>query len=290
MITLPKIEIKAMKAKEIPLEKLKFPLIAQLKYDGVRLITKIKDDMPKFYTYNGNEVPLPKLRDKLLTAKLGNIMMDGEIVTQGGKVGTRPMVSGMINSAMHGGRINESILTYPVFDSMLLDHFNTRKCVEDYNDRYIYTTQYAKKAKIPITRNQMVSSIQEVQELSEHMYSDGFEGLILKPPLHPYRFSRSPHWVKIKETKTADLYCTGTTEGTGKYEGMIGALELEGVVEGHDITVKAGSGMNDNQRAATPYFYLYRTIEVKYNSIIQDQRTGEWSLFLPRFNGVRIDK
>ena len=37
MIKIPKIEIKAMKAKEVPLEKLKFPYIAQLKYDGVRL-------------------------------------------------------------------------------------------------------------------------------------------------------------------------------------------------------------------------------------------------------------
>ena len=34
MITKPKIELKAMKAKEVPLEKLKFPLLAQLKYDG----------------------------------------------------------------------------------------------------------------------------------------------------------------------------------------------------------------------------------------------------------------
>jgi ATP-dependent DNA ligase len=279
-----------MKAKEIPFEKLMFPLLAQLKYDGVRLITKIEDNMPKFYTYNGNQVPLPKLRDKLLAAKLGCIMLDGEIVTQGGRVGTRPMVSGMINSAMHGGRINENILDYAVFDSMHLDDFDFRKCAIDYQDRYAKTAIYALKAEITVARNTMMYKTADVQELSEHMYSDGFEGLILKPLLHPYRFSRSPHWVKIKETKTADLYCTGTTEGTGKYEGMIGALKLEGIVEGHDISVKAGSGMNDNQRASSPYCYLYRTIEVKYNSVIQDQRTGEWSLFLPRFNGIRIDK
>jgi len=290
MITLPKVEIKAMKAKEVPLEKLEFPLIAQLKFDGVRLITKIVEDMPKFYTYNGNEVPLPNLSGQLLDARLGNVMLDGEIVTQGGRVGTRPMVSGMINSAMHGGRINEGILDYPLFDSMSIEDFIARKCEEDYHFRYVNTFERTITAGLPIARNTLVNSIKEVQELSEQLYADGFEGLILKPKHHMYRFSRSPHWVKIKETKTADLLCTNTTPGTGKYEGMIGALVCCGTVEGKHVIVKAGSGMNDNQRSLTPYVYIDRTIEIKYNSVIQDQRTGRWSLFLPRFNGVRIDK
>lgn len=290
MITKPKINIKAMKAKEVPFEKLVFPMLAQLKFDGVRLITKIIEDMPTFYTYNGSEVPLPKLREQILQAKLGNTMLDGEIVTQGGQVGTRPMVSGMINSALHGGVINERILTYTVFDSMHIDDFEARKCLEDYAQRYGSTVILASRAKLGIARNELVDSPRMVQELSEQLYQDGFEGLILKPRYHMYKFSRSSDWVKIKETKTADLFCTGTTPGTGKYEGMIGALECTGTVEGKSITVKVGSGMNDAQRAASPYNYVAKTIEVKYNSVIQDQRTGDWSLFLPRFAAVRFDK
>ena len=279
-----------MKAKEVPFEKLVFPMFAQLKYDGVRLITKIIDNMPTFYTYNGSTVPLPVLRKQILNAKLGSVMLDGEIIIKGGRIGTRPKVSGMINSALHGGRINESILDYALFDSMHIDDFEKRKCRDDYWHRYNQVAVHGLKAELMIARNQTVDSPLDVQELSEQLYRDGFEGLILKPPRHMYRFSRSPHWVKIKETKTADLLCTGTTPGTGKYEGMIGALICSGIVEGKFIKVKAGSGMNDNQRAAMPGRYINRTIELNYNSIIQDQRTGEWSLFLPRYNGVRIDK
>ena len=290
MIKIPKIDLKAMKAKEVPLEKLIFPMLAQLKYDGVRLITKVVDDMPTFYTYNGSTVPLPKLRQQILEAKLGTIMLDGEIVTEGGRVGTRPKVSGMINSAMHGGRINEGILDYAVFDSLHLESFEARKCISPYSQRYYETSVYASDAHLTIARNDIVNNSMEVQTLSEQLYRDGFEGLILKPKDHMYRFSRNAAWVKIKETKTADLLCVDTTEGTGKYEGMIGALVCNGVVDGKYIKVKAGSGMNDNQRAARPGYYIGRVIELKYNSIIQDQRTGEWSLFLPRFNGVRIDK
>ncbi len=290
MITKPKIKIKAMKAKEVPFEKLKFPLIAQLKYDGIRLLTKVVEDMPTFFTYNGSEVPLPKLRAQILKAKLGSVMLDGEIITQGGRIGTRPKVSGMINSALHGGCINESILDYALFDSMHMDDFNVHKCDNNYDFRYYETAKYAFKAELLIARNTTVKTVEDVQRLSEQLYNDGFEGLILKPHFHMYKFSRSPNWAKIKETKTADLLCTGTTPGTGKYEGMIGALICTGIVEDKHIMVKAGSGMNDHQRALSPSIYIGMIIEIKYNSVIQDQRTGQWSLFIPRFNGIRIDK
>jgi len=291
----PKIPLKAMKAKEVPLDKLEVAMskelyIAQLKYDGVRLILTVTNGNPMFRTYAGSIVPLPKLEAQVRASKIDNIMADSEITIQGGRVGTRPIVSGMINSAMHGGRINESLLSVNLFDSMYIGDFVTQRCTQPYDERYINTIMFSVQTGFPAAANMPVRNTKEVTELSEQLYNDGYEGLILKPRTHLYTFTRSPKWVKIKETKTADLYCTGTTEGTGKYEGMIGALELEGIVEGKAVTVKAGSGMNDNQRAATPYFYLHRTIEVKYNSVIQDQRTGEWSLFLPRFNGVRIDK
>lgn len=289
MITLPKIDIKAMKAKEVPLDKLVFPMIAQLKYDGVRLLTKVVDDMPRFFTYNGSEVPLPKLRAQILRAKLGNVMLDGEIVTEGGRVGTRPRVSGMINSAMHGGTINESILDYALFDSMHIDDFEARKCTIDYQERYADTSVLSLSADLVMARNQIIKSPIEVQTLSEQLYIDGFEGLILKPLRHLYRFSRSPLWVKIKETKTADLRCTGTTPGKDKYEGMIGAFMCEGIVDGKNIKVNV-SGMTDAYRAMHPNHFIGKVIEVKYNSTIQDQRTGQWSLFIPRFNGIRIDK
>jgi ATP-dependent DNA ligase len=287
---IPKIDLKAMKAKEVPLEKLSFPMIAQLKFDGVRLITKIVEDMPIFYTYNGSEVPLPKLGQRILEARLGNIMLDGEIVIQGGKVGTRPAVAGMINSALHNGSINESQLEYVLFDGMHLYDFERQQCNLNYEARYRNTMYCASDAKLQIARNQIVKSPVQVQELSEQLYNDGFEGLILKSLHHLYSFKRSKDWVKIKETKTADLICVDITLGTGKYTGMIGALVCKGKVENKDIIVKVGSGLNDNQRGICWSEFVGKTIEVKYNSVIQDQRTGDWSLFLPRFVARRFDK
>lgn len=290
MIKTPKIDIKAMKAKEVPFEKLVFPMFAQLKFDGVRLITKVENDMPTFYTYNGSTVYLPVLQEQILNAKLGNIMIDGEIVFRAGSMATRTTVSGMINSAIHGNKIAEHLLSYTIFDSMPLEAFDLRKCYAGYRKRYADTAVIADKTNLVIARNMIVASPEKVTELSEQLYKDGFEGLILKPFDHPYRFSRSPHWVKIKETKTTDLVCIGTTPGDGKYTGMIGALICKGIVEGKEIIVKPGSGMTDADRAMSPHYYVGKTIEVKYNCVIQDQRTGQWSLFLPRFVTTRFDK
>lgn len=290
MITKPKIELKAMKAKEVPFEKLVFPMFAQLKFDGVRLITKIEDDMPTFYTYNGSTVHLPNLQEQILQAKLGNQMLDGEIVFRAGNMDTRTTVSGMINSAIHGNRINERQLSYTIFDTMPLEMFEARKCDMGYVERYHLTSGIGHKTGLVVARNTVVKSPKQVQELSEQLYADGFEGLILKPFDHKYYFSRNKNWVKIKETKTADLVCLGTTPGTGKYTGMIGALICSGRVEGKEVTVKVGSGLNDADRSLSPQYYAGSTIEVKYNSTIQDSRTGEWSLFLPRYVTKRFDK
>jgi DNA ligase-1 len=290
MIKHPKIELKAMKAKEVPFEKLVFPMLAQLKFDGVRLITCIEDDMPTFYTYNGSTVELPALREQILQAQLGNMMLDGEIVFRAGSVNTRTTVSGMINSAIHGNRINERSLSYTIFDGMPLEMFKARKCDAGYKERYSWTITAANQAHLVIARNMTVHSPDHVEELSAQLYADGFEGLILKPFDHKYYFSRNKNWVKIKETKSADLLCIDTTPGTGKYEGMIGALVCRGLVENKIVTVKVGSGFNDAQRDQAPSIYIDKIIEVKYNSVIQDSRTGEWSLFLPRFVAVRFDK
>ena len=96
--------------------------------------------------------------------------------------------------------------------------------------------------------------------------------------------------MKIKETKTADLTCHNWEPGTGKLEGLIGALVCTGEVDGKEVVVKV-AGLTV-VRASAPFETTYagRTIEVKYNAVIQDSKTKKYSLFLPRFSCVRFDK
>lgn len=286
-------QFKVQLAKEVPLTKLVYPRIAELKYDGVRLVTLINQQGDvTFKTRNGKTPHLPRLAEIISHSGLQNRMIDGEIIIGRGAAKDRTSVSGMINSAMHGGRIMEQILEYVVFDTMDLFEFYSCKCISTYLHRRKTADNIVQLIGRPLTLSKaiQVNSPEEVSNMAEELYRDGMEGLILKDPSAKYTFNRSATWAKVKEVKTADLKVVGLIEGTGKYEGAIGALQCRGTVEGKDVVVNVGSGLSDDDRMRDHDDFDGKLIEVKYNSVIQDSRTKQWSLFLPRYSHIRIDK
>lgn len=288
-------QFKVQLAKEIPITEVDFPVIAQIKYDGVRLITISRDSQVTFFTRNGKEVNLPILREQLESLPYTGWILDGEIVIGEGKQADRTSVSGMINSAIHGGIVQEELLEYFIFDGMPLDEWDDAKCKEDYAHRCKYVAAFM--GLIANTGAYMKEALTvEVEDAENAMYfyeavmKMGYEGLILKSLSHKYTFKRSKDWVKVKDIKTADLQCKLAIEGNGKYAGMLGALLCTGEVEGREVSVKVGSGLTDADRELEFETYVGKTIEIKYNSIIQDSNTGKYSLFLPRFIRIRYDK
>jgi len=283
-------------AKEVPLKKIKFPVNAEIKYDGVRLILRKEKNCVSFWTRNGKHVPLPFLERIIGLSNLPYSVLDMEITLETGKMVDRTKISGLINSAMKGSKLkpeDEVCMVCHVFDCMSIEAFDTKKVSANYEVRrkttkdfvYLIDSKHFKLAESEVCR-----TIKDVHQFYSEVLHLGYEGLILKHDNSPYTFKRSAHWAKMKETKTTDLKCIGTVKGDGKYEGMIGALILEGQVEGKFVHVKVGSGLTDNDRTLGSFDYLDKTIEVKYNTLIQDSKSSQWSLFLPRFVCVRFDK
>lgn len=288
-------QFKVQLAKEVPVDKLLYPLYAQLKYDGVRIVILRDATGVMFKTRNGKVIHLPQCAAILSEVLPLNIMIDTEVTIKNGTSVDRTKVSGMINSARCGTAINEDLLVFNAFDMMTLDEFQSAQCSLGYIDRLNKLKDLCEIVKGPyvpleLAETWIVRNAPAVDALYDSIIADGQEGLILKQPTHLYSFKRSADWAKLKEVRTADLQCVDIEEGTGKYAGMIGALVCEGVVEGQNVFVCAGSGLTDLDRSAHYSDYIGHTIEVKYNSIIQDSRTGQWSLFLPRFVCVRFDK
>lgn len=182
---------------------------------------------------------------------------------------------------------------FNVFDFMMLDDFNRAKCDVPYFFRLTEAKAVVSNVAHPqvkMAATYKVESPAEVNSLFSEVLANKQEGLILKSDKHRYSFKRSADWVKLKDILTVDLQCVDIQEGTGKYEGMIGALVCEGYVDGKFIKVNVGSGLSDCQRSDHWSEYISHTIEVKYNTVIQDSITKEYSLFLPRFVCVRFDK
>jgi len=285
--------MKGMKGQVVHPDKLKFPLGAERKFDGVRLHTFVRDGKVRFYTYNGNRIPLPRLEAQLAKAPT-NTMLDTEIVYRDGSMKYRSKVSGMMNSARQGGRIDERELTLHAFDSMPIHEWDAKRCSQLSVARYAETMKIVHglgmDAQVNHATSQIVRSVEEVDKLSEDLWLMGYEGLMLKEFNHRYTFTKSRLWAKVKQVKTADLMCYDTTEGTGWAEGLIGALKLMGIVEGKNIKVKTGSGLTVNDRHRPASYYVGNTIEMKYNSVTCDAITGQYSLFSPRYVMVRFDK
>jgi ATP-dependent DNA ligase len=139
---------------------------------------------------------------------------------------------------------------------------------------------YPKDYVVQLLPRYLVSSEAEIDTLYESVRARGLEGLIIKDDA-PYYRRRNHAWMKIKAEETLDLLVTGWEPGTGKYEGMIGAL----IVDHKGVPVNVGSGLSDEFRQNDPDEIVGRLIEVEFHEI-----TPDGSLRHPRYKRFRDDK
>ena len=284
-------------AKELPIEKITFPVLGQLKYNGARVIAIFEDGVVTLKSRGGHIFSFPELEfailDNLLVGTRGYIF-DGELTFGDSQNEDHTKVSGLINSAIKGTPIKENTdLIFHVFDALPLIEFKDQYCSSKYEYRLGKVNQFVTRMASPLVKtakNYIIQNKKDLVLLFDELLSDGYEGLILKYSNGMYTYKKNTTWIKMKATETADLLCTGYNEGTGKYEGMIGSLICEGKVEGQQVHVSVGSGLNDSLRSMDPQKFIGKIIEVKYNKVIKDTKKGTYSLFLPRYKIVREDK
>jgi len=116
-------------------------------------------------------------------------------------------------------------------------------------------------------------------EINKKALAGGYEGIMLKDPDALYECKRSANWLKLKPVITVDLTVTEIQEGTGKYEGLMGALVCEGNEDDKHIVVSVGSGFSDEQRAE---FYdpniVGQVVEIMADVITQSKDGDDYSL------------
>ncbi len=286
-------KFKLQKAKPVAMVQIPLPGYAQIKYDGVRLRAVVNNHIVTLLTSSGKEAKLVNLETNFTFAPDG--AYDGELVSKQGRMQDRTNISGRLNSAMHGGTPDESDITFKVFDYLTLNEIASNYCNLGYETRYNRLKKKLginpTKGYIQLTDHFKVNTLEELSNYYNSLIDKGFEGVIVKKPKGLYRFTRSSDWIKLKEILDADLLCTGVEDGSGQYEGAIGALICEGIVQGKSVKVNV-SGLTAEARWADPDTYIGKTIEIKYNSVIVS-KTGSakpYSLFIPRFSRVRTDK
>jgi hypothetical protein len=175
-----------------------------------------------------------------------------------------------------------------VWDIIPYAYFADGHCPTPYSTRFSTLQNMNLPSKIHLVEHNIVDDIETAQTIFQKYLAAGQEGIILKDMNGPWEDKRSKGQIKFKSELECDLKIIGVEEGSGKYEGLLGALVC--VSSDGIVNVNVGSGFNDEQRKSLmPCDLLGKIVAVKYNARIKN-RQGDESLFLPIFVEIREDK
>ena len=245
-------------------------------------------DLPKEFVYDGEvmsrrqtEMSVSLHRQIKDCAYIGQVYQDEFSST-----------SGMINR--HSGTKD---LVYNIFDIMVDDVSYTDRRLEINKMSYMY--QYGADVRfLPILMTANWNDISDISaDLLHRVTTMGGEGLMINLASGKYNHKRTDQLLKLKKVQTIDMRVTNFEWGTGKYDGMIGALIAQCFTEdGKFIECKIGSGLSDEQRVEWAFNFdqiKNKVIEVAYFSLSQDaamKGSNLYSLRFPRLKSVRKDK
>lgn len=256
---------------------LKFPVLAESKYDGNRLLAVIKRKAGglwdiEFLSRSGKPSTQYNqgIVDELiaLAEATGNeLVVDGEILAGS--------FQETMNAKGSGNTDAKNALNFYVFDWMTVAEWEANYCPRVQRVRS-ETLEAAVKGftKLIKSKYKICNSIQELKDfyaevLAEGQNGDGTlnglgEGLIVKNLDGFYEWDRSSvefdrktkqlvkavGWIKWKPVIDLDLEIVGWEYGKGRLSNTVGKVLLSGEDEnGTKIEAACGSGFNDKQRA-----------------------------------------
>lgn len=257
---------------------LKYPLAAEIKYDGVRCLASVKKGKITLYSRNGK--PLLNFEEiKATIPYKEDVIFDGEVISPKG------FQALMTRTHAEQGKNTDILIEYKIFDKILPQEWINGYSTRTYEERCI---------KAAIGERVIIKNPTDLRTYFDAVIKAGHEGLIVKALNSTYEPGKSSQWLKIKPYDTMDLTIVDCIEGLGKYAGMLGCFVCEGKLEdGSKVFTDVGSGFTDEQRQK---FWEDRiklvgiTVEIEYQEITQQDRYGDKSLRFPIFKCLRLDK
>lgn len=236
-------------------------------------------DLPTDVVYDGELLSPQQTQD---SQNAFFALMHGiQIPTYGGQFNS---TSGLINS-----KAKDKKLVYNIFDVMTDDAYYERRAFLD----SLHCTSNETRI-LPVLAKINCNYEHSIANMLDAVTSAGAEGLMLNLAHANYQHKRTQDLIKVKNTYTMDMLVYDIELGTGKYEGMVGALHC--IVKDDDKVIEArvGSGLSDEQRAMwIDRSVIGKTVEVAYFSMSQSSGTYGtklYSLRFPRLKRVRTDK
>jgi len=220
------------------------------KLDGYRVLAFVGHGGVRLQSRNGLDyaATFPRLVAELREQQVDGLILDGEIVTF--DAAGKPSFNVLQNRTLlktereiTAADRSTAVIFY-AFDLLYFAGVDLRKFPQRERRRYL------EQCLLPSPLVQLVHTSDDGEELFEAALASGLEGVIGKRKDSPYKSGeRSPLWIKVKPTQTADFVVGGYTRGKGA-RAALGALLL-GYWQGKKLHYAShvGSGFDDKSLA-----------------------------------------
>ena len=263
----------------------------EYKYDGVRVIAIVRNGDATLYSRNGKLLEnFPHINEALSKPEFEGLVFDGEVMSEDFQTLMKQV------HRKEGAQTEDSYLA--VFDMLTLAEFNaggTDMTAFERRERLIsQQSNFNNRITLVQAINLDLDSEQgqaSFKAMNKQALEEGYEGLMIKPIHEGYKCKRSHAWLKIKPFIEVTLSVVALEEGTGKNEGLLGALVVEGEDDGKFFRLNVGSGLTDENREqiwANQDAVIGQLVEIRADAATQSQDAEDtWSLRFPRFKTFR---
>ncbi|WP_374335578.1 hypothetical protein [Methyloversatilis sp.] len=274
--------------------KVQYPVAVEPKLDGVRVLTfvNLNSKVVKFFSRSGREfMTFEHLIEPVIN--FAEVLSHDPLLADGQIILDSEVVSGIFNETVSQVRkkdvqaVDAKLYVFDVLPGSTFEGVIGKKGCEiagsyiKRRDRLELAHAITNDEVVQVLPVHFVESEGLIHSLYETFRANGLEGVIVKNTSGLYERKRSTNWLKIKAEESVDVRVIGWERGTGKFEGLIGAL----VVDFNGVEVRVGSGLTDDMRKEDPSLFIGRLVEIEYHEV-----TPDGSLRHPRFKRFRDDK
>lgn len=272
------------------LRKIKFPAFSQTKADGMYINIVVRGGKVEYRSRSGEVKKFNNAeRDALFLRYPGYVFM-GEALVRDENGDILPRTTG--NGILDGSDIDTSRIVFDLWDIVPVADYDAHSCNIEYKTRLasLKTCIKGLSDDLRLIDTRVVNSVQEIIDHFKENVEQGLEGTVIKNQFGLWAHCTSPDQIKVKIEFECELEVYQVNEGTGKNKGKLGAL----VSKSSDglVVVAVGGGYKAKERDELfTEDSVKLIIGVKANDLVRDRnRPDVWSLFLPRFTGIRKDK
>ena len=270
----------------------------EIKLDGVRVLTIIRQNKVEMFSRNGKQFHnfghiISEIENALKEDPASyDLVLDGEVMSANFQDLMKQV------HRKDGKETKDAVLH--LFDLCPLENFQKGRWNVSQRKRSLLVKEWVAKHSMLLKHIQTlewenvdldtIEGQKRFVELNKSAVEGGYEGVMIKDPDAIYECKRTHSWLKAKPFIEVTLKVVSVEEGTGRNKGRLGAILVEGEDDGYKYSLSCGSGFSDIQREeywSKRNHLVGQLVEIRADAKTKSKDAVAFSLRFPRFKCFR---